>query len=491
MGRPLSRKYFGRSNTDTSGNFSQNALTSDAELGGQPIAGITVGTPGTYTSASLATLTFPAPVLAVAGAITATGTPVYTAVSATVSGSQSGIYAVGQLLTVTTAGGTCTFRVASLSTNAVATVDLGTGASAGAFTSLAAGAQATTVNTGTGTGALLTITYGLSSVSLTNQGDGYLASTVGTVTVTATSASTATTITGGTIAGGILTITSASAGGVVPGMVLTGGAVTAGTYVLTRLTGTATGASTYQLGINNALGQPASATVVGAISGAPTTGTLNGLTLSSTVDMQPGMTFVTASGTNYGGLSGSTTYYIAALYGQNNIVISSTLASFTAVTSSATTAQVGTATFGQYSTVTVGGSGSGAATIVLATANTNAVGYKGSNAYPAIQAVAFLPNGISPRPLSDIVSQKGTRRYKVENIDGVDVCTLTDQTPPQAGFMAIQATDSAGGTYWITKLTKNGAVLTQNTGTQFATGSKAIWTTGTAVANSSVKIDAQ
>ena len=375
----------------------------------------------------------------------------------------------------------------------------------GGFTpaTITAGPQVSTTTTGVGTANYINPTYQLFNASFTGLnnlsnvvptlGDGYLAATVGTASITSTTASASTTITGGSIAGGILTITSASSGGVVPGMVLSGGSISnASTYVVSRLTGTATGASTYQLGANGSNGQAVTATVLGAITGTPTTGTLNAITVASPIDMIPGMSFTPAS--SYDTLT-NTTYFINNVISTTQLQVSTTLASFTGVSSfSGSTAVAVNAPFGQYSTVTVtnNAGGSPAATILRDTANTAQVGVAGQNAYPAIQVTAFLPSGTRAISETDIISQKGSRRYKVENIEGSDVCLLVAPTATallSAGQMAIQATDSASGTYWITKLTKNGAVLTQNTGTQFATGTKAIWTTGTAVLNTSVKID--
>lgn len=570
MGRPLAKKYFGKLNTDVSGNVSTltGLNSSDSELGGQAVASLAVGTAGTYTSAGLATLTFPSPLLSVEGAVTATGTPTYTAVSATVSGSQGGIYAVGQLLTVTTAGGTCTFRVASLSTNAVATVDLGTGASAGSFTSLAAGAQTTTVNTGTGTGALLTITYGLASaVTFTTPGfagDGYLPATVGTAVITATTtAATATSITS-TTTGGILSV-SAVTGTIANGMIMSGGTLTAGSYIVSQLTSTASavvsptfsttatdgqvgtrtatlsagtsiatgqlvsgtglpagttvvsvsgatvtfssnfttqatgtynfyaygGTGTYQLGYNLATGVSATNTQIAALTGTATTGTLNAITVNQTVDMLPGMTFTPA--TTVGGLTGSTTYYIMTVQGPTTLQVTSSVGGTAGVSLTTTTSQSVNAPFGQNTTVTVGGSGSGAATIVLASSS-GQIYNKGANFSTSIQATAFLATtdgGQQPRQLTDIVSQKGARRYRVENQDGIGMVNLTDVTPIGPGTMTIQATDSAGGTYYVTKLLKNKATLTQRSGSQFATGTQVQWVLGAPTLNTTVKIDNQ
>lgn len=157
--RKMNKKYFG--NTNTSG------------LGGEGVASVTIDTPGSYTTAT--TVTFSAPDLAGPGGTTATGTIVYEALSATISGTMTG-YQVGDLLTVTTAGGTAIAYVATIGgtggddVTAVNFTD--TGADRGSFTSLAAGAQATTTG-GAGAGCLLTVTYRVKSITITEPGTGY------------------------------------------------------------------------------------------------------------------------------------------------------------------------------------------------------------------------------------------------------------------------------------------------------------------------------
>lgn len=89
---------------------------------------------------------------------------------------------------------------------------------------------------------------------------------------------------------------------------------------------------------------------------------------------------------------------------------------------------------------------------------------------------------------ADIVKQVSSKRYRVETEDGQSVAKLTDSTPNAAGEMSIVATDSAGGTYFVTKLTARKAVLVPGTGTQFASGASVPWTFGSAVLNTSVKI---
>jgi hypothetical protein len=484
MGRPLNKKYFGNRN------FGSSSTTADDGLGGQIVTGITVGTAGTYTSAAVPTLTFPDPILNAEGGVTATGTPTFTAVSATVSGSQGGTYVVGQLLTVVTAGGTCTFRVASLTGSAVATVDLGTGAVAGTFTSMAAGAQTTTVNTGTGTGALLTITYGLLGATITDAGSGYLPATVGTTTITATgAASTATSITStiatvgtGKSAVNTLTVTAVT-GTITNSMILTGGSVTAGAYIVNQITPLAAGEATGGIGryyIEKYQG--------GVITGTPTTGTLYAITVSSTVDIQPGMTFTPAS--TVGGLTGSTTYYVISQLGPTTVQVGATLGATASVVLTSTSSQSVAATFGQYLGVTVSGAGGGVATTALSSANIT------TNVNTGIRMTAFLEaadGGKAARQLTDIIKQVSGTRYKVENQDGTGIVKLTSGSIT-VGTGIITATDSVGGTYYVTKLTGHKATLVPKTGSQFplnadSTPQQVQWTLGTPTLNVSVQID--
>jgi hypothetical protein len=105
----------------------------------------------------------------------------------------------------------------------------------------------------------------------------------------------------------------------------------------------------------------------------------------------------------------------------------------------------------------------------------------------SILAYAFVTGGSNK--VGDIVEQVGSRRYKVETADGTMVCTLvTDGVANAAGEMTITATDSAGGTYFVKKLTARKAVLVRNSGTAFATGASVKWTFGSAVEGVSVTI---
>jgi hypothetical protein len=109
-----------------------------------------------------------------------------------------------------------------------------------------------------------------------------------------------------------------------------------------------------------------------------------------------------------------------------------------------------------------------------------------TNQENAIIPTAYITGG--GNKVADIVSQKNARRFKVKTSDGTEVCSLVARTPNAAGEMAIVATDSAGGTYWVTKLTGRKALLVRNTGTQFADNSMAQWVFSGPVANVSVSL---
>ena len=120
------------------------------------------------------------------------------------------------------------------------------------------------------------------------------------------------------------------------------------------------------------------------------------------------------------------------------------------------------------------------ATFVVALATSN---------YNALNVTAYLPLG-SSAVTSDIKKQESSRRYLVRNAQGDGQCRLVAKAANTlvAGEMNLVATDSAGGTYYVTKLTARRAVITRATGTQFATGSSVGWSINTAVANVSVKV---
>lgn len=171
MGRPLNKKYFGNRNTGST------STAADDGIGGKGLASVPVTTVGTYTTRPTISFTG-APNLLSGQAPTATVTS--EALSAAVSGTQTGTYVIGDLITVTSSGGSAIAYVATLSGSAVATVNFtSTNASRGSFQAL----TATTTTGGSGSGVVLTLTYRAKEVLVTDTGSGY------TTTVPAATAS--------------------------------------------------------------------------------------------------------------------------------------------------------------------------------------------------------------------------------------------------------------------------------------------------------------
>lgn len=113
----------------------------------------------------------------------------------------------------------------------------------------------------------------------------------------------------------------------------------------------------------------------------------------------------------------------------------------------------------------------------------------------AIVVSAYIPaaNGGLSAKGGDIVKQESSNRYLVTTADGTGQCKLV-AAAPAAGEMTMKATDSAGGTYYVTKLTAHRARIVKGdrTGTQFTTGADGVtvgWNLTSAEANVSVVIE--
>jgi hypothetical protein len=108
-------------------------------------------------------------------------------------------------------------------------------------------------------------------------------------------------------------------------------------------------------------------------------------------------------------------------------------------------------------------------------------------AFPAIIAYAYVTGN---NLIADINAQKGSRRYRVTTTEGTAVCKLVAATPAAVGEMSITATDSSGKTYYVTKLSRHKAVLTQygSSGWEFDDGSTVQWTFDAATLNTTVQI---
>lgn len=123
-------------------------------------------------------------------------------------------------------------------------------------------------------------------------------------------------------------------------------------------------------------------------------------------------------------------------------------------------------------------SGAGGVTIALTSTRQN-----------SIKCEAQIGSGGSEVLTGDIIRQVGSRRYVVQTSDGTGVCTLVTTNSLGANEMSIMATDQDGGTYLVSKLTARRAILvpvanthggTSSAGTEFASGTAALWGFGTA-----------
>ena len=234
-----------------------------------------------------------------------------------------------------------------------------------------------------------------------------------------------------------------------------------------------------------------------------TNSTGNTVTVSTTDKIVPGMVLTTtATGTAPGSIAQSTAYYVLTVTNLTTLTLATSYANYQSATAmTQTTASSGTltATATQYSTVTIGGVGTGSPAATLSLLASVTSGFGASNRYASIVGMAWITGDTQVRMDADIVKQVGARSFRVNTtVSDTSSGTLTKLVgnfPTVAGTMAIGATDSAGGTYFVTKLTNRKVSLSSggtNPGTQFGTTSTpamAKWTTGSAVANVSVTID--
>ena len=101
-----------------------------------------------------------------------------------------------------------------------------------------------------------------------------------------------------------------------------------------------------------------------------------------------------------------------------------------------------------------------------------------------------LVTGGSVRDTTEII-QKGTKRFRCTTADGTETQTLTSVVHGSlsAGQCQITGTDSAGGTYFASKITgRHFVVGALGTGSQFAVGDKALLVASGPVENVSVSV---
>jgi hypothetical protein len=119
----------------------------------------------------------------------------------------------------------------------------------------------------------------------------------------------------------------------------------------------------------------------------------------------------------------------------------------------------------------------GASVLTVDTGATNSGGNATTNQENAIIIRAKTTSGGTVQ-VSDVVKQAGSRRYKVKTADGTAVVKLVASDTPAFGQGNLVATDAAGNTYYVTKLTAHKALLTRIAGGAdyvYVTGASAPW----------------
>lgn len=193
------------------------------------------------------------------------------------------------------------------------------------------------------------------------------------------------------------------------------------------------------------------------------------------------LTAITSGAKNLNSSTGSGSGATATItYGVKSIAITEKGSGYTSASDAAVTF---TTNNGTTSTVVLT-SDSG----VLSPSNNSQGQNAGDNQENAIVPYAKTTALGTSKP-ADIIRQVGARRFKVKTADGTAICELKGSAVSAEGEMTITATDSAGGTYFVTKMGGRKATVTRGTGTQFATDSAVQWTFDAPTASTTVKIN--
>lgn len=131
--------------------------------------------------------------------------------------------------------------------------------------------------------------------------------------------------------------------------------------------------------------------------------------------------------------------------------------------------------------ITSAGSGytSAPSVVFVSTTGTTATGTANLTTSVAniIKGRAYLTTGTG-ESLCDIDEQVASKKYRVQNSEGVGVVRLVTTSTLAAGQMNIEASDTNGSKYYVRKLTARRATLVQTTASGsfvFANGAAAGW----------------
>lgn len=116
----------------------------------------------------------------------------------------------------------------------------------------------------------------------------------------------------------------------------------------------------------------------------------------------------------------------------------------------------------------------------------------GSFSTDVSNAITFSSNIASDTSSADIIRQISTKAFYIQTDNGNLGRANLVVTAPVSGEMRITATDSAGGTYYVRKISGHVATVVAGTGTQFglpaAGNARVRWTLDTPTVNVSVQI---
>ena len=104
---------------------------------------------------------------------------------------------------------------------------------------------------------------------------------------------------------------------------------------------------------------------------------------------------------------------------------------------------------------------------------------------------SYLTTGTQAVFGGDIMKQEASRRYLVNNSEGIGQVKLVATDALAAGEMNLIATDGAGSTFFVTKLTARKATVVGRTGTSTAvvtSGASVGWTLGVATGTTQVTL---
>ena len=110
-----------------------------------------------------------------------------------------------------------------------------------------------------------------------------------------------------------------------------------------------------------------------------------------------------------------------------------------------------------------------------AAGTTGTIGNTANTGATQIQFTGFVTGGSANTGYA--IRQTGSKTFRITTTDGTGDLLLTAVASGSltAGQCQLTATDSAGGTYYVSKITSRYVTLVPNDGTQFSSGDRALW----------------